>query len=151
MQEFIKNPTTYGGAQSLCRVVLFVFVPFDKNTLGDVIVIRDESGDILATYSYDTWGKCTVMDGYGYVNTSSSFIGNINPFHYRTFEAFSELLLVSKTHYEAWLTGWYLHRNAVMQAGRQGTAQSQKKSSPPAVEDTVEEDYGDEYDEYDVA
>ena len=67
-----------------------------------------------------------------------------------TFEAFSELLLVSKTHYEAWLTGWYLHRNAVMQAGRQGTAQSQKKSSPRAVEEPVDEEYGDEYDEYDV-
>ena len=56
---------------------------FDKNTLGDIVAIRDESGDILATYSYDAWGKCTVMNAYGTVNTSSSFIGNINPFRYR--------------------------------------------------------------------
>ena len=56
---------------------------FDKNTLGDIIAIRDESGDILATYSYDAWGNCTVMDAYSYENTSSSFIGNINPIRYR--------------------------------------------------------------------
>ena len=56
---------------------------FDKNTLGDIVAIRDISGSVVATYSYDAWGSCTVMDGYGYANTSSSFIGNINPFRYR--------------------------------------------------------------------
>ena len=56
---------------------------FDKNTLGDVIAIRDESGNIVATYEYDAWGNVTVMDEYGYVNTSSSFIGNVNPIRYR--------------------------------------------------------------------
>ena len=81
---FITNTATvYGGAQPLRQAVLFVFVPFDKNTLGDIIAIRDESGDIVARYVYDAWGNQTVMDGYGYVNTSSSFIGNINPFRYR--------------------------------------------------------------------
>ena len=38
---------------------------------------------VLATYEYDAWGNCKVMDAYGRVNTSSSFIGNINPFRYR--------------------------------------------------------------------
>lgn len=56
---------------------------FDKNTLGDIVAIRDESGNIVARYSYDAWGNQTVMDGYGNVNTSSSFTGNINPFRYR--------------------------------------------------------------------
>ena len=68
-----------------------------------------------------------------------------------TFEAFSELLLVSKTHYDAWLTGWYLHRNAIMQAGKQGTSPTQKKNNQPAVQESAREDYDDEYDEYDVA
>ena len=56
---------------------------FDKNTLGDVIALRDSNGNIIARYEYDAWGNCTVMNGYGTVNTSSSFIGNINPFRYR--------------------------------------------------------------------
>ena len=34
---------------------------FDKNTLGDVIAIRDNSGDIVARYEYDAWGKFTLM------------------------------------------------------------------------------------------
>ena len=56
---------------------------FDKNTLGDIVAIRDSNGNIVATYEYDAWGNCTVMDGNGYINTSSSFIGNVNPFRYR--------------------------------------------------------------------
>ena len=37
---------------------------FDKNTLGDIVAIRDESGNIVARYEYDAWGNCTVMNGY---------------------------------------------------------------------------------------
>ena len=81
---FITNTATaYGGAQPLRQAVLFVFVPFVKNTLGDIVAIRDGNGNIVATYEYDAWGNCTVMNAYGTVNTSSSFIGNINPFRYR--------------------------------------------------------------------
>ena len=43
-----NNATTYGGAQPLRQAVLFVFVPFDKNTLGDIIAIRYRG------YYYDT-------------------------------------------------------------------------------------------------
>ena len=56
---------------------------FDKNTLGDIIAIRDSSGNIAATYEYDAWGNGKVMDVYGGVNTNPTFIGNINPFRYR--------------------------------------------------------------------
>lgn len=68
-----------------------------------------------------------------------------------TFEAFSELLLVSKTHYDAWLTGWYLHRNALIQSQQQQKAQAQGKKNQATESKTVENDYADEYDEYDVA
>ena len=56
---------------------------FDKNTLGDVVAIRDENGNILAKYEYDAWGNVTVYDQYGNVNTNSTFIGNVNPIRYR--------------------------------------------------------------------
>ena len=56
---------------------------YDKNVLGDIVAIRDSSGEVVATYDYDAWGNCTVMDQYGDVETSSTFIGNINPIRYR--------------------------------------------------------------------
>ena len=42
---------------------------FDKNTLGDIIALRDERGRIVATYEYDAWGNVTVKDETGYSNT----------------------------------------------------------------------------------
>ena len=56
---------------------------FDKNTLGDVVAIRDDLGNILATYEYDAWGNVKVMDQYGIQQTNPSFIGHINPIRYR--------------------------------------------------------------------
>ena len=58
-----NNATAYGGVQPLRQVVLFVFVPFDKNTLGDIIAIRDESGNVVASYKYDAWGNIEYQNG----------------------------------------------------------------------------------------
>ena len=56
---------------------------FDKNTLGDVTAIRDNSGNIIATYEYDAWGNHTVLNANGSIDYSANSIGNINPFRYR--------------------------------------------------------------------
>lgn len=37
----------------------------------------------MVTYKYDVWGNHKVYDSTYAVNTSSSFIGNINPFRYK--------------------------------------------------------------------
>ena len=48
------------------------------NLQGDVIAIaRATTGQIVAKYSYDAWGKCTVTNATGYT------VGNKNPFRYR--------------------------------------------------------------------
>ena len=47
---------------------------FDKNTLGDVVAIRNEDGQIVATYEYDAWGNITYQSGS---------MADINPFRYR--------------------------------------------------------------------
>ena len=62
-----NNITAYGGENTLRQVMLFVFLPDvgDKNTLGDIVAIRDSNGNIVAKYSYDAWGICTVMNSYG--------------------------------------------------------------------------------------
>ena len=51
--------------------------------LGDIIAIRDESGDIVARYVYDAWGNHTVQNEYGGIDYSTTSIGHINPFRYR--------------------------------------------------------------------
>ena len=48
------------------------------NVQGDVIaIVRAATGQIVATYSYDAWGKCTVTNAAGYA------VGEKNPFRYR--------------------------------------------------------------------
>ena len=48
------------------------------NLQGDVIaIIRAATGQIVAKYSYDAWGKCTVTNAAGYA------VGDKNPFRYR--------------------------------------------------------------------
>ena len=48
------------------------------NLQGDVIaIVRAATGQIVAKYSYDAWGKCTVTNATGYA------VGDKNPFRYR--------------------------------------------------------------------
>ena len=53
------------------------------NVQGDVIGLLNANGAIAAKYTYDPWGKVTVQSSNGTANTSSEFIGNINPLRYR--------------------------------------------------------------------
>ena len=54
-----------------------------KNFLGDIVALVDQNGNVVAKYVYDAWGNGKVCNASGTENTSSSFIGNINPFRYR--------------------------------------------------------------------
>ena len=68
---------------------------FRKNLQGDVIAILDTSANIVARYTYDAWGRIlSITDGNGNANTSSTFIGNVNPIRYRGYYYDTE-------------TGWY--------------------------------------------
>ena len=53
---------------------------FYKNLQGDVIAITDETGAVVARYSYDAWGKCKVES-----DTSGVNIATVNPFRYRSY------------------------------------------------------------------
>ena len=55
---------------------------FRKNLFGDITEIY-QGATCVAKYKYDAWGNCTVCNPDGTVNTSETFIGNINPFRYR--------------------------------------------------------------------
>ena len=56
---------------------------FDKNTLGDIVAIRNPQGDVVARYTYDAWGNHKVYNANGTTDTNQSSIGNVNPFRYR--------------------------------------------------------------------
>ena len=47
---------------------------FDKNTLGDIIAIRNQNGNIVAMYEYDAWGNITYQYGS---------VAELNPFRSR--------------------------------------------------------------------
>ena len=59
-----------------------------------------------------------------------------------TFDALSELLLMTKTHYEAWLTAWYLsqrqstHQQNLMPANRHAAAQDSFQAGVPEYSGT---------------
>ena len=48
-----------------------------RNLQGDVVQIIDSTGTKVVEYSYDAWGKCTIVHG------ASHALANINPIRYR--------------------------------------------------------------------
>lgn len=61
------------------------------------------------------------------------------------FADFSEMILMTKMHYSAWLAGWYQHRSAVIKVQRQEQAEVQ--ATEEETSDEVE--YADDKDDYD--
>ena len=76
---------------------------YQKNAQGDIKYILDNSGSIVVKYEYDVWGKCKVLNANGTINTSSAFIGNINPYRYRGYYYDSEtgLYYLNSRYYDA--------------------------------------------------
>ena len=69
----------YDNEDSVCGVIYngepFYFF---KNLQGDIISIADKNAQVVAKYSYDAWGVCTVEQ-----DTSTAGIASVNPFRYR--------------------------------------------------------------------
>ena len=49
-----------------------------KNAMGDITDITDSSGAVVASYTYDPWGKVLSVTG-------NTVIGELNPFRYRSY------------------------------------------------------------------
>ena len=63
-----------------------------KNAQGDIVGITDASGNIVAEYVYDSWGKVLhVLNATGTEITDPSHIAHINPLRYRGYYYDSEL------------------------------------------------------------
>ena len=52
---------------------------------GLILGIYNSDGVIVARYVYDAFGNHKVYDGSYNANTNDSFIGNINPFRYKSY------------------------------------------------------------------
>ena len=73
-----ENGSVYGIRKN---GILYYFL---FNGQGDVIGIYDEYKTLQARYEYDAWGKLlSVTNASGTTITSSTHIGNVNPFRYR--------------------------------------------------------------------
>jgi hypothetical protein len=63
------------------------------------------------------------------------------------FASFSEMMLMTKMHFSAWLAGWYQHRSAVIKAQRQAQEKEQDVEDEEDSSDALED--GDDMDDYD--
>ena len=54
------------------------------NSMGDVLGLYTNTGELVASYEYDTWGQViSVKDGTGIDIDDTTHVGNINPIRYR--------------------------------------------------------------------
>ena len=63
----------YSAAENVINFYYYL-----KNMQGDIVGITDRQGNVLVTYTYDTWGKLISITG-----SMANTIGIINPFRYR--------------------------------------------------------------------
>ena len=77
----------YDNEDSVCGII-YNSTPyyFFKNQQGDIIAITDQNGDVIAKYSYDAWGLCSITQ-----DSSTVGIASINPFRYRGYYFDSEI------------------------------------------------------------
>lgn len=68
----------YDNEESVCGIIYNGFAYyFMKNLQGDIIAITDTKGKVVASYTYDAWGVCTI------ISDTTGNIARINPFRYR--------------------------------------------------------------------
>jgi len=76
----------YDNEDSVCGIDYNGFAYyFQKNLQGDVIAITNSYGNVVARYTYDAWGVCTV------VSDETGIIARVNPFRYRGYYYDSEI------------------------------------------------------------
>ena len=75
---------------------------YRKDVQGNIIALLDSNGRIVVKYAYDAWGYHTVYDSNGNINTDKNFIGNINPFRYRSYyyDAETKLYFLKTRYYD---------------------------------------------------
>ena len=90
---------------------------YEKNLMGDIIGIYDESGSKVAGYIYDAWGNCTVQT-YG----NDARIAEVNPFRYRGYYFDSDIgLYYLKSRYYDAKVGRFINADGIEYLGANGS------------------------------
>ena len=85
-----------------------------RDTQNNVVMLTSVSKRMLARYEYDVFGNCTVYDESGRINTDPDFIGNINPFRWKSFyyDVESGLYYANGSYYDP-QTGMYVDASPI--------------------------------------
>ena len=88
----------YSAAENVINFYYYL-----KNMQGDIVGITDRQGNVLVTYTYDTWGKLISITG-----SMANTIGIINPFRYRGYYYDTEtgFYYVSRRYYDPEIGRW---------------------------------------------
>lgn len=65
--------------------IVYLYLKDSLNNIVALLKYENNSFIIVAKYSYDAFGNTKVLNPDGTINTTSSFIGNINPFRYKCY------------------------------------------------------------------
>ena len=90
---------------------------FQRNLQGDVIAIVDEAAQVVASYTYDAWGVCTITQ-----DISECDIAQVNPFRYRGYyyDAETGLYYLQSRYYDP-VVGRFLNADVATYLGADGT------------------------------
>ena len=125
--EFVYNGDILAGQKSGNDTLVFMYdnnsdvfgfvlngteYYYIKNAQNDVTAIADESGNVLANYAYDAWGKVTEITG----NTA---LAEQNPIRYRSyyFDFETGFYYVSSRYYDPEIGRWINADNAIAGVG----------------------------------
>ena len=82
--SYDANGTLYSVKYTLTDSSDLMTYYYTHNSRGDIVGIYNGAGQLRAHYEYDAWGNVlSVTDQNGNLVTSSTHIGNLNPFRYR--------------------------------------------------------------------
>lgn len=82
--SYDANGTLYSVKYTLTDSSNLLTYYYTHNSRGDIVGIYNGAGQLRAHYEYDAWGNVlSVTDQNGNAITSSTHIGNLNPFRYR--------------------------------------------------------------------
>ena len=70
--------------------------------------MKDNSNNIRAKYVYDAWGNHKVYNASGVEQTSSTFVGSINPIRYRGYyyDTESDMYYCKSRYYKPQINRW---------------------------------------------
>ena len=79
-----------------------------RDALGNINYIVNQDGELESSYTYEAYGSHTVLNAQGSTSTSSTLIGNINPFRYKEYyyDVETQLYWVSSRYYSPELCRW---------------------------------------------